>query len=176
MKTGGEDARILSDILSSPEKTVTQIIRWSPSLLVSVIFGGLWVCLGVVIKNAPLWRDRLAYPWNSSHFLAFTMPFHSVWFLILGMVCYLLGDPAGDSLRVIGGNVLYCMGVFYFFQGFGILIDFLVHVNISGILRTIFIITAVVMGWKLIVLLGVFDMWFNFRKFFKKGNSKGEQV
>ena len=176
LKAGGEDARALSDILSSPEKAVGEIIRWSPSLLVSVVFGGLWVCLGVVLKNAYLWKDRLAYPWNSSHFLAFTMPFSSVWFLIAGMVCYLMGDYVHGDLRVVGGNLLFCMGVFYFFQGFGILIDFLIYAKINGIWRTMFIITAVVIGMRFIVLLGVFDMWFNFRRFFKKDSSKGEQV
>ena len=176
LKTGGEDARALSDILASPEKAAGEIIRWSPSLLVSVIFGGLWVCLGVVLKNAPIWKDRLAYPWNSSHFLSFSMPFNSVWPLIAGMVCYLLGNQIHSTLTMVGGNLLYCMGVFYFFQGFGILVEFLIHVKINGFWRTIFIITAVVIGLKFIVLLGVFDMWFNFRRFFKKSDNKGEGI
>ena len=176
LKTGGEDARVLADVLSHPEKAVEAIIRWSPSLMVSIIFGGLWVCLGVVLKNAPLWKDRLEYPWDTKHFLAFSMPFNSVWLLMVGMVCYLLGDYIGVFFKVIGGNLLYCMGVFYFFQGFGILVDFLIYAKVAGILRTIFIITAVVMGLRIIVLLGVFDMWFNFRRFFKKDGSKGEST
>ena len=176
LKTGGEDARVLSDILSSPEKAVGEIIRWSPSLLVVSVFGGLWVCLGVVLKNASLWKDRLAYPWETSHFLTFSMPFHSIWLFVAGMMCYLLGSEVSPVLSVIGKNLIYCMGAFYFFQGFGILIDFLVSVKINGLLRTIFIITAVVMGLKLIVLLGIFDMWFNFRRFFKKSDSKGDMV
>ena len=108
--------------------------------------------------------------------MAFSMPFHSVWLLMVGMACYLLGDHIGTFFKFVGGNLLYCMGVFYFFQGFGILVDFLMYAKIVGILRTIFIITAVVMGLKLIVLLGIFDMWFNFRRFFRKDNSKGEKV
>ena len=176
LKTGGEDARKLSDILANPEKVVGTIIRWSPSLLVSVIFGSLWVCLGVVLKNASLWKDRLSYPWRASDLLAFSMPFHSVWPLMAGMVCYLLGEHVHYGLRIVGGNILCCMGVFYFFQGFGILIDFLIHIKINGIFRTIFIITIIAIELKLIVLLGVFDMWFDFRRFLKKSNSKGERV
>ena len=176
LKTGGDDARVLSDILSRPEKVVEEIVRWSPFLMISIIFGSLWVCLGVVLKNAPLWKDRLEYPWGTKHFLAFSMPFHSVWFLMAGMVCYLLGDHIGVFFKIAGGNLLYCMAVFYFFQGFGILVDFLIYAKFSSILRTIFIITAVVMGTKIIVLLGVFDMWFNFRRFFKKDDRKGELV
>ena len=177
LKTGGEDARALSDILDNPEKVVGEIIRWSPALLVGVVFGSLWVCLGVILKNAQIWKQYLSYPWESSHFLAFSMPFHSVWFLIAGMVCYLMGEYVHTMLTVIGGNLLYCMGVFYFFQGFGVLIDFLIYIKISGVLRTIFVITTVAMGLKLVVLMGIFDMWFDFRRFFnKKNNSKGEQI
>ena len=176
LKTGGEDARTLSDILDNPEKAVGDIIYWSPFLLLSTVFGGIWICLGVVIKNATLWKDRLEYSWSASDFLTFSMPFHSVWPLVAGMLLILLGGDAGSSLNMIGKNILYCMGIFYFFQGFGILIDFLIFMKIEGLWRTAFVVTAVAMGLVIIVLLGVFDMWFNFRRFFQKENSKGERV
>ena len=176
LKTGGEDARALSDILDNPEKAVGDVVYWSPFLMVSSVFGGLWICLGVVLKNASLWRDRLGYSWNVSHFLTFSMPFHSVWPLVLGMVLVLVGGEFYNALTMVGTNLLYCMGVFYFFQGFGILIDFLISMKVEGLWRTAFVVTAVAMGMVIIVLLGVFDMWFNFRRFFQKEDSKGERI
>ena len=176
LKTGGEDARALSDVLDNPEQAVADIIYWSPFLLVSTVFGGLWICLGVVLRNASLWRDSSRYSWNVSNFLTFTMPFHSVWPLVLGMVLVLVGGELAGPLTMAGKNLLYCMGVFYFFQGFGILIDFLTSMKIEGLWRTAFVIMAVSMGLIVIVLLGVFDMWFNFRRFFQKEDSKGERI
>ena len=75
--------------------------------------------------------------------------------------------------EVIGRNLLYCLGVFYLFQGFGVYNDFLKYLRIGGFIKTLFIAFTLILGARYLALLGIFDLWFDFRRFFT--NSKKDE-
>ena len=78
------------------------------------------------------------------------------------------GEFLGEWGPVMGISLLKILGVFYFFQGFGIYVDFLDHVRIFGFLRSILVVLIVLTANQMLALVGLFDMFVNFRKFLKK--------
>ena len=173
LKSGGKDAQLLSDLLNNPEEVVKKFILWFPSFLVIFVFGGLWMTLLVVLKNSFLWRrDHLSYSYSLKDLLQLKVPFFFVWPLIFGLILFLGGDNLYSGAAILGGNLLYCLSIFYFFQGFGIFNDALTHFKIFGFIRVLSIIIVVTLGLRFLVLVGVFDMWFNFRRFLKNVNKK----
>ena len=79
-----------------------------------------------------------------------------VYILITGLVLSLVGDSIeGYDFSIVGYNVLYGLGTLYFFQGFGVVYDYLTVKGYKGLFKSLLIMTAVVFMWRLVVLLGV---------------------
>ena len=66
-----------------------------------------------------------------------------------------------------GGNAVTVF-VFYFFQGFGVMSDLLTFLGIMGFFRSIMVMIVILMANYLIAAAGLFDNWFDFRKYFVK--------
>lgn len=176
LAAGGADARVIKDLLERPQDLVDSIVNWAPAYIFSGIFIGLWASLFVVLRNALVWKRKQAYHYTVRDLLEFKTPEYLVIPLIIGLLLFLGGDYVlGDLGEVIGGNILYCLGVFYFFQGFGVFSDFITHLKIFGFFRSLMIILTVFMAFRVLVVVGVFDLWLNFRKFFKKSNNEGDK-
>lgn len=176
LESGDERARALKEIVENPGIIVTQILNWSPAVIFVGIFFGLWVSLFLVLRNSLIWRDQLGYPFGLSDLVKFRVPDFAIWPLIVSLVLFVGGDylSLGQQTEIIGGNILLCLGVFYFFQGFGIYLDTLNFFGMFGLFRTLLIMTTLFMAWQIIVFVGVFDTWVNFRKFLVKKNKNNE--
>jgi len=172
---GGEDSKAMVELFSSPEKMADEVISTFPSAIFLVIFFGLWINLLIIIRSqSMLFGDKL-YPYTEKDFLSFTMPDYMVWLVIPSLVLAIWGkEYLGTWYEVGGMTALKCLGLFYFFQGFGIYMDFVAFLRITGFFRTFLILFTVVTASWLIALLGLFDVWVNFRKFFKKNNRNDE--
>ncbi len=166
-----------------PEDKATQIrtdmikayTEGIPAAIVTGIFITLWLSFFVILRNSAIWLRGVDYPYTVDGLIKFKVPYHFVWPLIASLALMLLGDKiAGKELALLGENVLYMLGVFYFFQGFGIYIDLLNKLKIYGFLRSMFIIITVVLGFRLVAVVGMFDMWFDIRKFFDKFDKKSD--
>ena len=68
----------------------------------------------------------------------------------------------------MGFTIVKCLGIFYFFQGFGIFSDLLTFMGIMGFFRSLIVMVVIFMAYYLIVAAGLFDNWFDFRKYFEK--------
>lgn len=69
------------------------------------------------------------------------------------------------------------MGVFYLFQGFGVYNDFLKYLKIGGFIKTMFIAFTFILANKFLAILGIFDLWFDFRRFFtNKKKDEGDTI
>ncbi|MCO4792191.1 MAG: DUF2232 domain-containing protein [Bacteriovoracaceae bacterium] len=179
LESGDERAQALKEVLDNPKIIVNQIINWSPSAIFVGIFFGLWVSLFLILRNSLIWRDQLGYPFGLSDLVKFKVPEYTVWPLIAGLILFVGGEylSLGPVAEVIGGNILLCLGVFYFFQGFGIYLDTLNFFGVFGLFRTLMIMTTLFMAWQLIVFVGIFDTWINFRKFLvKKNTDEGDNL
>lgn len=171
LKNGGEQAQELESVLSQTKEIGDSLITWMPAAAAASFLIATWVAMLLVLRNSMVWRVRFDYPFHTSDLLKFRLPDQFVWVLILGMVLALAGASLENfAARVFGFNILYALGVFYFFQGLGIYLDFLTHLRIFGLMRSLLVIFTVFMAHKVIAFIGVFETWANFRRFFNNEN------
>lgn len=177
LDAGTEEARELRALLDNPEKIVTEIYNNTPAIIFISVFLGIWLSFFVLLRNAKIWRYKVYYQFGIKDLLQFKVPEYMIWLLIVGLGCYLGADHGlGMNGEIIGTNLLACLSILYFFQGFGIYNDFLSFIKIGGLLRIILTTFTMIYAWKMLVVIGVFDLWFNFRKFLKKQNGEGDKI
>lgn len=170
LTTGGEEGRIFRDFVSDPRNIIQEMLRWGPITMFLTIFAGLWISMFTLLRNSKFWRKKHGYNFTLKDFVHFKMPEYLVWPLIGGLFLALAGEYIlpGQTGTTIGIYILYGLGIFYFFHGFGIYMDFLTHIRIVGFIRTALVVITVLMAWRIVAVIGVFDMWVNFRKFLKR--------
>ena len=166
LNLGGEQAIMLKSLISSPDKIALELISWTPAVVISGTFLSVWVSLYYVLRNSFSWRKKVEFPYGVVHLTYFKLPFNYVYLVMLGIVIILVGDYFNPHLQTVGMNLLYSLGTLYFFQGFGVCYDFFVIKRIRGFFRSFSLMFILVFAWKAVVFLGLFDVWFNFRKYF----------
>ena len=165
---GGEEGRAVQDMLSRPDELANEIYSILPSIVFIIVFVGLWISLYMTLRNSLIWRYKNLYNYSLNDLIHFKAPDFFVYPLICSLILMLGADYGlGKTAGVIGGNLLYCLGVFYLFQGFGIYSDFLKYLRIRGFVKTMFIVFTLIMAFKFLAILGMFDLWFDFRKYLK---------
>ena len=178
LRTGGEEARMIRELLDHPEDIVKNIIQWAPTAIVVSTFLGLWASLFMVLRNGLIWKQKLKYRYGIRDLVEFKTPEWFVYPLIISLVLFVGGDQfLGESAGIIGGNLLYILGIFYFFQGFGIFSDLLTYMGIFGIFRSVLMIFTIFAAWRILAVVGMFDLWLNFRKYFKRNkDNEGDKL
>lgn len=162
-----EDERAFDDFVNKPEVLTNEIYSSLPLIVFIFSYFGLWISLYVTLRNSVVWRYKVSYAFNLKDLTYFKVPDFFVYPLIFSMILLVGADyglPPGSE--VIGRNLLYCLGVFYLFQGFGVYNDFLKYLKIGGFVKTLFIAFTLILASKFLALVGIFDLWFDFRKFF----------
>jgi hypothetical protein len=176
---GGEVAIDQFNHWTQPELITDQILFTVPRYLFTSIFFWIWVILLLVLKGQRLFVLNYQYRYSDKDLLRFKVPDNVIW-LVIGALGYTLF--ANEYLDVyaseVGISLLYALGVFYFFQGFGVYSDFLDYIKITGFIRSFLVIFTVVTANKFLALVGLFDLWVNFRKFFKnkEEDNKGDKL
>ena len=179
LSQGGEGARRIQDIVDKPEKYVNEVMNWIPSAIFAVFFLSWWTNFYLVLRNNSVWRNsKVEYPYSLDDFLKFRVSDFCIWILILALSLFLGGEYLlGDRAIVIGMNLMVGAGVFYFFQGFGLLMDLLKQMKIVGMVRTLIFLSLILFGVRagfFLAFLGVLDNFKDFRKSFKKKNNEDE--
>ena len=174
----GEEERAFDEFVSKPEVLTNEIYSSLPLIVFVFSYLGLWVSLYVTLRNSIVWRSKVLYNYNLKDLTNFKVPEFFVYPLILSLVLWVGADyglPAGSE--VIGRNLLYSLGVFYLFQGFGVYNDFLKYLKIGGFIKTLFIAFTFILANKFLAILGIFDLWFDFRRFFtNKKKDEGDTI
>jgi len=169
ISAGGDQARELKSLVNSPELMVEQITNWMPSVVFIGIFLSLWASFYFVLRNSLTWRAQRKYPFGLLHLTFFKLPFWLVYPLIVALAFSITGDSIeGYDFSVIGFNLLYALGALYFFQGFGVVYDYFTVKGYRGFFKSLMVTLAVVFMWRIVVLIGLLDLWINFRKFYVK--------
>lgn len=172
LKSGnGEEVRAIQDLITNPQELVDKIVSWLPSGIFVGIFLSLWISFFLILRNWPLWKAKIDYPFTLKDFMDFKVPFLFVYPVIAALTLTLFGNYIGSWAEDLGPNVLYCLGIFYFFHGFGVFLEFLTHLGILGFMRSVLIAFTFVLAWRLVAIVGLFDVWINFRKFFVKNKN-----
>lgn len=167
--SGDKDSIQVLQLLDNPDLLASEIIESFPSYIFIAVFLMLWFNMFMVLKSRRLLNSGQSYPYDEKNLLNFKMPFGFVLVLVLGLVLATWGSSLGsNNYESLGVTMLKCLGVFYFFQGFGVYSDLLNFLNIKGFLRTILVMMTLVMANYLIAIAGLFDNWFDFRKYFVK--------
>ena len=170
LDSNNPETRPLSDLLNNPQRITEIVMQRSFAFAFVFIFLSLWVGLLLVLRNAPLWKGSIGqhYGHSEKDLLDFRLDEKCVYLLIAGLVLYVGSEHfgLGSTAEVVGGTLLSCLAVFYFFQGFGIYLNLLNFLKLHKIIRIFFIAITLMMAWKVLVVLGVFDLWIDFKKLF----------
>lgn len=170
----GEQLRQLKDVMDDPALVVDPILQYGTGFAFVTIMISFWVGTFVVLRMAALWRPFHEYPYDVKTLTSLKLPFPMVWPL-MGVLALAIGHAyefLGSWAEIVGLNGLMVFGVFYFFQGFGILSELLTYWHFFGFLRSMAIFFAVIMAYQILTLVGVLDTWIDFRRFFTNKNDE----
>lgn len=175
---GNEEGRVLKSLINNPKEVVDQLMNYLPSIIFVSSYFALWISFYSALRLSKLWRFKNLYAFGTRDLLTFKTPEYFVYPLIAALVLIVGKDYGfGKDAEVIGGNILYCLGIFYLFQGFGIFYDFLTFARIGGIFKSALMAFVLMTSFKFLAIVGIFDLWFDFRKYFtKKNNDEGDML
>jgi uncharacterized protein YybS (DUF2232 family) len=155
-----ENSEVENNLLES----VPLVVRIIPGVLVSCAVGISWLNMLIARRYCRAATagmcvfERLTL-WKTPEFL--------VWFVIAGGLMVLL--PVGD-LKLPGINLLIVMGTLYFFQGFAIVAFYFerwkMPLFVKGFIYAVLFLQQ--FASVIVAALGLFDVWFDFRKVVKK--------
>lgn len=165
-----DDAFQMMALLERPELLAEQVIREAPAYMVMGIFLTLWANVFLLLKSSrTLLGARDGH--TDADLVRYQNPDHLIWAVIAALALAVFGDELGENYSAVGMGGLKILGVFYFFQGFGLYISFLDFMRLRGLLRTILVAATVLTAAQALALVGLFDMFFNFRRFMKRKDS-----
>lgn len=99
-------------------------------------------------------------------------PFWMLYGVVLALTISLIEIPINDAshlflLQTLTHCFISLLMVFYFFQGFGVFLHLLNFWGISGLFRSIMVLTIFLLAIWIIPFLGLIDVWVDFRNRFK---------
>ncbi len=173
---GGEQAVAMKYIIDKPKEVAITVLKMTFAIAFVGTFFIFWISQFMLMRNSLIWRQFYEYPYKMKDLVRFKVPEHFVYALIVAMALIPLGTYVlqNEVVETIGWNVVYSLGIFYFFQGFGIVSDALDTYGIFGFFRSIIVILSIFMGYQAVTILGIADIWIDFRKFLKKKNKMKE--
>ena len=144
-----ENAIEILQLLDRPDLIAKELIESLPSYLFMGVFVMLWFNMFLVLKSRRLLLTANEYPYSEKNLLNFKVPFGFVILLAVALVLVVWGKEIGYQYsEVVGFTIVKCLGIFYFFQGFGIFSDLLTFMGIMGFFRSL--IVMVVISWPTI--------------------------
>lgn len=151
-------------IRNNTKAIITVIINLFPALILISVSFTAW--LNILAGRFIFQRRGMWYP-DFGDLAYWKISDRMIWFVIISGVLLLI--PVG-MLKVVALNLLIVFLFIYMFQGLAIINFFFKKKNVPGFFRTIcyFLIFAQQFLLILVVGLGLFDVWVDFRKLFNK--------
>jgi uncharacterized protein YybS (DUF2232 family) len=162
----GIDQKQIDALAKSSDIIANIIIRILPSMLTTMLLFITW--LNILLIKKILKKDGVVMSWLGilNHWKA---PEHLVWFAILTIGFLFI--PI-EIIKILGLNILIVLMLIYFFQGIAIVSFFFEKKEFPFFLK-LFIYMLIVIQQILALLvigIGFFDTWFDFRKLNLKQN------
>jgi MFS family permease len=168
-KSSEKDSIQVLQLLENPQLLAKELKEVIPSFMFIGVFLMLWFNMFLTLKSRRMLLTGHDFSYSEKNLLKFKVPFPFVFVLVLGLVLAIWGNEFGKyQLESLGFTIIKCLGVFYFFQGFGVFTDLLNFLGIFGFFRTLLVMIVIFMANYLIAIVGLLDNWFEFRKYFKK--------
>lgn len=151
--------------------TLYQMKKIVPVILPS-LFGSLVLLLcwfTMVVANILLGKGGNKTPWPAYQY--WKLPKWLIWTVICCGVISLL--PV-DSMRILTINCLILLSVVYCYQGLAITVFFMNRWNVPILLRSFLYVMIVFqsLGTLLLLILGIAESWFDFRKQNQQGSAQ----
>lgn len=133
--------------------------RMLPGVLVSMVMSTVW--LNIVLVNTLTGRLAGTVPWGP--YSTWTLPEPLVWLPIAGIAILVFGR---GLLQDAGGWLTMAAVLLYFFQGLAVFISLLERWRVPFFVRIMLYFVLIIQSYGLILLavLGLSDVWINFRK------------
>ena len=134
-----------------------------PSILGSFILVITWFTM--VLGNMLLLKTSGNAPWVKYRY--WQLPEKIIWIVIAtGLLALMPIQP----FRTIGINCLVLLSIVYCFQGMSIAVFFMNKWNVPLLLRSFFYVMIIFQsfGTLLLLIFGIADIWFDFRKLKQK--------
>ena len=143
------------------------LVRIIPALAITSTLFVAWV--NTIIAKPMLTNRQLFYP-DFGDLTRWQTPDYFVWGVIASGLLLLL--PA-SGLKMIGFNGLFILLTVYFFQGIAIIAYYFEQKNVPRLFRILLYTLIALQQFLLLIVvgLGFFDTWLNFRKIEAPGNS-----
>lgn len=164
LKQLGVSSSETSEMETNLLETVPLIVRIIPGVLISGVIVISW--LNLLISHRFCRAAAMEYCVSDSLTL-WKSPEFIVWFVIAGGMLVLL--PVGD-LRLPGVNLLIVVGTLYFLQGLAIAAFYFERWKMPWFVKGFIYAVLFLQQFAslAIAVLGLFDVWFDFRKLIKK--------
>jgi len=147
-------------ISSSMESFQYVLIRIFPALAIASTLFIIWTSL---MLAKPLLKTKNLFYTDFGQLNLWKTPEYLVWIAIACGILLLIPDKA---VRLMGINGIIILMTIYFFQGMAIVSFYFAKKQFPRLLR--FFLYSLIAIWQVIllivVILGFFDIWFNFRK------------
>lgn len=159
------------ELLNDPSKLADEVIKTFPSTIFMGVFLMLWFNTFLILKSRRLLQSGEDFTYSEKSLLHFKVPFGFVGLVIVGLVLAVWGSQLGSpDYETLGFTIIKCLGLFYFFQGFGVFNELLNFVGMRGFFRTLMVVFVIFSANYLIAGIGLFDNWFDFKKYLRKRN------
>lgn len=154
-----------------------EIVVAVPTYIFISIFLGIWLNLYLALRNYRVFLLFKGYPHRLKDLTNIRLPFWLA-YLVIGLLFIYIFAPSigGEYFQSFLLGALYVVGSFLFLQGFGVFLEYFNFFKVRGFLRPLLLFFTVVFANTILAIVGLFDLWFDFRKFFKqknKDNKKG---
>jgi uncharacterized protein YybS (DUF2232 family) len=152
-----ENLRLIQDSLDKIQYILVSII---PGLTITSTLLVVWI--NILLSKVVL-KGRLPFHPDYEKLTQWQAPDYLVWALI---GCGLLMLLPASATRMIGLNVLLILITIYFFQGMAIVSFYFEKKQVPRFFRILLYTLIALQQLALIAVIGIglFDMWFNFRK------------
>ncbi len=152
-----------AEALLALEVTLTQMKRVIPIILPGILLSGALfsTLVTMVVGNRLVKRHCNKEIWPN--FTNWKLPDQLIWAVIIPALLALLPIPL---LRHISANLIILLITVYSFQGFSICVFYMNKWNVPILLRAFLYVMVIfqTFGTLVLIILGVFDTWFDFRK------------
>ena len=152
--------------IQNPEQfAIKMLVSFPGQLFVGVVLI-LWANLFLAFRFCLVFFKEISYHRQIYDLLNFHPPFFINIILAIGLFLTVISEYVSGYqiyLEAIGLTIVYILGVFYFFNGVGVLLALLNKLKIYGLLLALVMILLVFFAKEMFAIIGLLDQWINFR-------------